>query len=139
MNIVPALARIAFGLKRSVRGEAATTASTPAPSALRRTGAEVARLLDAFDHDDERRVREPEVGERRRRDAHDRDETLRPLAEGELGEDGLAGGLDRGRARSQAIERGAGVGARQERLADEGLDDLDPGVERPPDLAGARR
>ena len=34
-NTVPTLARIAFGLNRSVRGEAATTASTPAPSALR--------------------------------------------------------------------------------------------------------
>ncbi len=34
---MPALARITFGLARSVRGEAAMTASTPAPSAVRRT------------------------------------------------------------------------------------------------------
>ena len=34
---VPALARMAFGLNRSVRGDAAMTASRPAPSALRRT------------------------------------------------------------------------------------------------------
>ena len=37
VKTVPALARIAFGLNRSVRGEAAMTASAPAPSALRST------------------------------------------------------------------------------------------------------
>ena len=36
LKIVPRLARIAFGLKRSVRGSAAMTASAPAPSAVRR-------------------------------------------------------------------------------------------------------
>ena len=35
-KIVPRLARIAFGLKRSVRASAAITASAPAPSAVRR-------------------------------------------------------------------------------------------------------
>ena len=37
VKTVPALARIAFGLNRSVRGDAAMTASAPAPSALRIT------------------------------------------------------------------------------------------------------
>ena len=37
VKTVPALARMTFGLNRSVRGDAAITASAPAPSALRRT------------------------------------------------------------------------------------------------------
>ena len=72
-----------------------------------------------------------------RRDADDGQEALGALAEGELGEDRLAGRLDVDAAVAQQVERGAGIGAGQERLADERLDDLDPGVERPPHLARA--
>ena len=38
---------------------------------------------------------------------------------------------------AQAVEGGAGVGTGQQRLADEDLDDVGAGVDRPPDLAGA--
>ena len=71
------------------------------------------------------------------RDAHHGEEPLGALAEGELGEDRLARRLDGDVAVAQQVERGAGIGAGQQRLADERLDDLDPGVERPPHLAGA--
>ena len=64
-------------------------------------------------------------------------EPLGAFAEGEPGERGLVRGVDRGRARAEPIERSPGVRARQQRLADERLDDLDPRIERPPQLARA--
>ena len=43
----------------------------------------------------------------------------------------LVRAVDRRRAGAQPVERGPGVGTGQQRLADEGLDDLDPGIEPP--------
>ena len=137
MNTVPALARIAFGLNRSVRGEAATTASAPAPSALRRTAPTLPGFSTPSMTTTSGVVGEREVGEGRGRDAHHGQETLGALAEGELGEDRLAGRLDRDAAIAQQVERGAGIGAGQQRLADERLDDVHPGIERTSHLAGA--
>ena len=140
MKIVPALARIAFGLNRSVRGEAATTASTAGAIGAAQDRAEVARLLDPLDDRDQRIVRQHERVELERRDPRDRDQPLRPLAEGELGEDRLARRLDDDAAVPQAaqgVEGGARVGTGQQRLADEHLDEVGTGVDRAPDLAGA--
>ena len=76
-------------------------------------------------------------GQLDRRDPGDRDEPLGPLAERELGEDRLARRLDGDAATAQAIEDGARIRPGQERFADEHLDDLGAGVERPSDLARA--
>ena len=60
--MVPALARMAFGLNRSVRGEAAITASAPAPSAERRIAPRLPGFSTASTHDDERVLRQAELG-----------------------------------------------------------------------------
>ena len=84
-----------FGLNRSVRGDAAITASAPAPSALRRT----APTLPGFSTPSMTTTSGSSGSARSarssRRDAGDGDEALGALAEGELGEDRLAGRLDR--------------------------------------------
>ena len=72
------------------------TASAPGAVRAAQHRADVARLLDALDDDDERRraagraTRAPSTG-----CPDDRDEALGPLAERELGEDRLVRGVDR--------------------------------------------
>ena len=134
---MPALARIAFGLNRSVRGDAATTASTAAPSALRSTAPRLPGFSTPSTTATNGSAGSASPDELERRDAHDRDEALGAVAEGELGEDRLARRLDRDRATAQAIERCARIGPGQQRLADEDLGELGAGVDRPPDLARA--
>ena len=95
-------------------------------------------LLDALDDEDQRVVAEARGRPSdARRDPDDEDEPFGPPAEGELREHGLADGRRRDPAVGEEIEGGPGVGAGQERLADERLGDLDPGFERAADLAGA--
>ena len=107
-KIVPALARMTFGLARSVRGEAAMTRVGPGAVGAAQHGAEVARLLDALDDDDQRSVGQAQVVERERRGADDRDEPLGPVAERELGEGGLGrrGDRDAGRRAARRARRG---------------------------------
>ena len=75
----------------------------------------------------------------RSRDPDDGDQPLGPFAEGELLEDALAGRDGRDAGGPQRVERRPRVGARQERLADEHLDDLDAGVDAPGGPRARRR
>jgi hypothetical protein len=72
--------RIVFGLNRSVRGDAAMTASAPRAVRASQDRTEIARFLHALEDDDEGVVgiARRQIG---RRDARDRDETLGPFAE----------------------------------------------------------
>ena len=96
---VPALARMTFGLVRSVRGDAAMTGAGPGAVGAAQDGADVARLLDAFDDDDEGIGRDRQVREGPRRRPDDGDEAFRPVPEGELGERDLGRAMDAGRRR----------------------------------------
>ena len=71
------------------------------------------------------------------RDADDGDQALRPSAEGELLEDGVARRDGRDPGGAERVERRPGVGPGKQRLADVDLDDLDARLDGPPDLARA--
>ena len=103
---VPALARITFGLKRSGPRRRRDDGVDAGAIGAAQDRAEVARLLDALDHDDERIVRQ---AQRRRAPsdgiADDGDEAFGALAERELREDRLGRrriGVPRSRRRSSA-------------------------------------
>ena len=99
--------------------------------------AQVARLLDALDDDDERVRRQVEPLEREVRDADHGHQALGPLAEGELLEDAFTGGDGFDAGGLESVERSPCVRAGQQRLAHERLDHVDPGIDGSPDLAGA--
>ena len=139
VKIVPRLARIAFGLKRSVRGSAAITASRAGAVGGPQDRAEVAGLLDALDDDDERLVGQasrPSSAGRRRPD--DRDDAVRPVAERELARGRRLGHRASGRSSPRAGRRPSRASSvRTSVVADERRLDLDAGVECPEQLAGA--
>ena len=138
MKIVPALARMAFGLNRSVRGDAATTASTAGAIGAAQDRAEVARLLDALDDRDERigRQRQAPSGRATGSATTATSPSARSPKASFAKTASLVGWTTTPPA-AQPVEGGARVGPGQERLADEHLDDLDAGVDRSPDLARA--
>ena len=137
----PALARITFGLDRSVRGEAAITASAPAPSALRRTAPTLPGFSTPSMTTRSGVRRESRRGERERGRPDDGDEPLGTVAERELGEapSRWCGGRATPAAASASSPSSAARASSpgEQRVADEGLDDLDARVERPSQLARA--
>ena len=137
LKIVPALARMAFGLNRSVRGEAAITASAPAPSAERRIAPRLPGFSTASTTTTMGDAGSASSPSSRSGHPNDRHEALGSLPERQPGEDGLVGRLHRRGPEPEPIERGASVGPGQQRLAHEGLDDRHPGVQGAPQLARA--
>ena len=138
-KIVPRLARIAFGLNRSVRGVGGDHRVGAGAVGGPQDRAEVARLLDGLDDDDERR---PAASAQRRRAPSTATRTTATTPSDRSPNASLAMTASRhvevdARTRRQPAERRrAPRRVRTSGVADERLDDLDAGVERPEQLAG---
>ena len=130
-KIVPALARITFGIRevRARRGRDDRIDASPVRAAQDRP--DVAGLLDGLDDDDQRLGRQVQVSEPEGRCLDDGHEPLRSVTECHLGEGRLRGRGHRHAARLERVERRPRVFAGQQRLAHEGLDDLDARFEGP--------
>ena len=134
-KMVPALARIAFGLNRSVRGEAATSASAPAPSAERST----APMLPGFSTPSMTATSGSGGSASRPSERSGiRTTASSPSARSPKASFSKTPSLDGGDRRAamlQGVERGARVGSGQQRTAHERLDDVRPRIDRPAYLA----